>query len=440
VLERYSLPDMAQVWSIENRFDQWLLVELSVCEGWATVGRIPASSMPAIRAAHYNLERMRAIEEQTRHDVTAFLRSITETMGDEGRYLHLGLTSSDVVDTALALQVAAAVQLLLRDLDELSGEVERRAVEHRDTLTIGRTHGVHAEPTTFGFKLAGWVDELRRDRQRLEQAGEQMRVGKISGAVGTHANVPPEVEEIACARLGLRVDPVSTQIVQRDRHAHLLTTLAVIAGSLERFATEIRSLQRTEVHEVEEPFESGQQGSSAMPHKRNPELSERICGLARVIRGNAVTALEAQALWHERDISNSSAERLIFPESFLLLDYALQLTRRVIAGLQVFPERMRRNLDLTHGLVFSQRVLLALIDRGMSRAQAYDLVQGCAMECWRTEQDFQSLLAAQPLVQAYLPGESLAELFDVSYYLQHIGTAFERLGLGASVPVGERQR
>jgi adenylosuccinate lyase len=353
LLDRYSLPDMARVWSLDNRLDSWLAVELAVCEGWASVGRIPEWAMPAIRAARHDPERMRQIEAHTRHDVTAFLRSITERMGDEGRYLHLGLTSSDVVDTALALQVGAAVDLLVRDVDALSDELAARAEEHRRTVMVGRTHGVHAEPTTFGFKLAGWLDEVRRDRRRLVAAGEDMRVGKISGAVGTHANVPPEVEEIACARLGLRPDPVSTQIVQRDRHASFLATLAVIGGSLERFATEIRSLQRTEVHEIEEPFSAGQQGSSAMPHKRNPELSERICGLARVVRGNALTALEAQALWHERDISNSSAERLIFPESCLLLDYALQLMTRILAGMQVFPSRMLRNLELTHGLVYS---------------------------------------------------------------------------------------
>lgn len=423
---------MARVWSLDNRLDSWLAVELAVCEGWATIGRIPESAMPAIRAARYDAERMRKIEAQTKHDVTAFLRSITEQMGDEGRYLHLGLTSSDVVDTALALQVVTAVEILVRDVDALSEELAKRAEQHRETVMVGRTHGVHAEPTTFGFKLAGWLDEVRRDRQRLVAAGEDMRVGKISGAVGTHANVPPEVEEIACRQLGLRPDPVSTQVVQRDRHAYFLATLAVIAGSLERFATEIRHLQRTEVHEVEEPFGAGQQGSSAMPHKRNPELSERICGLARVIRGNAITALEAQALWHERDISNSSAERLIFPESCLVLDYALQLMTRILAGMQVFPARMRRNLDLTHGLVYSQRVLLALIDGGVSRSEAYDVVQRCAMECWRTEQDFQSLLAAEPLIQAHLSSAELASLFDVEYFLTHVDVAFERLGLAAA--------
>ena len=434
LLDRYSLPDMARVWSVEHRFETWLAVELAVCEGWHLVGRVPASAMPAIRSARHNLHRMREIEAQTKHDVTAFLRSITEQLGDEGRYMHLGLTSSDVVDTALALQVSEASEILVRDVDELLAEVEHLALAHRRTVMVGRTHGVHAEPTTFGFKLAGWLDELRRDRQRLLFAAEEMRVGKISGAVGTHANVPPEVEDIACARLGLQADAVSTQIVQRDRHAQFLTTLAVVGGSLERFATEIRNLQRTEVHEVEEPFGEGQQGSSAMPHKRNPELSERICGLARVLRGNAITALEAQALWHERDISNSSAERLIFPESCLVLDYALQLMKRILAGLQVFPQRMQRNLDLTHGLVYSQRVLLELIDRGASRSAAYDVVQRCAMECWRTEQEFEELLAAEPLVQARLSRAELGNLFEVGYYLKHVDTAFERLGLPIGSP------
>ncbi len=440
LLERYSLPDMARVWSVENRFDTWLAVELAVCEGWATLGRIPEEAMPAIRSARHDLERMRVIEEQTKHDVTAFLRSITERLGDEGRFIHLGLTSSDVVDTALALQVAQASAILLRDVDELTAQIERRAIEHRETVMVGRTHGVHAEPTTFGFKLAGWVDEMRRNRRRLLAAAEDMRVGKISGAVGTHANVPPEVEELACHHLGLSPDAVSTQVVQRDRHAYFLSTLAVIAGSLERFATEVRSLQRTEVHEVEEPFGAGQQGSSAMPHKRNPELSERICGLARVIRGNALTGLEAEALWHERDISNSSAERLIFPETCLVLDYSLQLMNRIMTGLTVSPERMRRNLDLTHGLVFSQRVLLALIDRGVSRSQAYDAVQRCAMECWRTEQEFRELLALDPLVRANLSTTDLDGLFDLGYFLKHVGTAFERLGLDGPLSTEENHR
>jgi adenylosuccinate lyase len=429
---------MTRVWSVEHRFETWLAVELAVCEGWATVGRIPADAMPAIRAARHDLERMREIEEKTKHDVTAFLRSITEKMGDEGRFIHLGLTSSDVVDTALALQIADAVGVLASDIDDLIEGIAARAQEHRNTVMVGRTHGVHAEPTTFGFKLAGWLDEMRRNRQRLEHAGEDIRVGKISGAVGTHANVPPVVEELACGKLGLRVDAVSTQVVQRDRHAYFLSTLAVIAGSLERFATEIRHLQRTEVHEIEEPFGEGQQGSSAMPHKRNPELSERICGLARVIRGNAVTALEAEALWHERDISNSSAERLIFPESCLLLDYSLQLMTRILAGMKVSPARMQRNLDMTHGLVYSQRVLLALIDAGLSRSRAYDIVQRCAMECWRTEADFHDLLANEAEVRELLPGDALKKLFDVEYYLAHVGTAFERVGLSSGpAPAGE---
>lgn len=429
MLERYSRPEMARVWSTENRFDSWLEVEIAACEGWAAIGRIPARAMPAIRAATYNLDRMREIEAQTKHDVTAFLKSVTELMGDEARFVHLGLTSSDVVDSALALQVAQATDLLLQGLDSLIETVAARALAFKDTVMVGRTHGVHAEPTTFGFKLAGWLDELRRDRLRLEEAGRQMRVGKISGAVGTHANVPPEVEEIALARLGLGPDPASTQVVSRDRHAHYLTILAVIAGSLERFAVEVRHLQRTEVREVEEPFGAGQQGSSAMPHKRNPELSERIVGLARVIRGNAVTALEAQPLWHERDISNSSAERLIFPESCLLLDYSIQLMNRIVGGMAVNPERMRRNLELTHGLVFSQRVLLALIDRGMSRSDAYDVVQRCSMETWRTDRELKFLLAQEPLVQSHLSTAELDDLFDYDYYLKYVDTAFKRVGL-----------
>ena len=428
-IDRYSNPEMARVWSMDNKFEKWLAVEIAACEGWAELGVVPRDALPAIRRARVDRRRMEEVFAETKHDVTAFLKAVGETIGPEARFVHLGLTSNDVIDTGLCLQIAEASAILLQDVDELLKVLEALALAHKDTIMVGRTHGVHAEPITFGFKVAVWVDEFRRNRRRLAEAADQMAYGKISGAVGTHASVPPAVEEHVCRRLGLKVAPVSTQVLQRDRHAYYLVTLAVIAASLEKIATEIRGLQRTEVLEVEEPFASGQTGSSAMPHKRNPELSERICGLARVIRGNAMTALENVALWHERDISNSSAERLIFPESCLLLDYILRLAARILSGLQVYPERMLRNLAASHGLVYSQRVLLALIDRGLSRAQAYELVQRNAMECWRTEREFLDLLKADLEVTAYLRPDELDGLFDVQHYLRYIDHAFARLGL-----------
>ncbi len=428
-IARYANPEMARVWSLDRKYEQWLAVEVAVCEAWAELGKVPESALPAIRQAHVDRRRMDEVLEQTKHDVTAFLKAVGETIGPEARFVHLGLTSNDIIDTGLCLQVAEASAILLGDVDALLATLEALALKHKDTLMAGRTHGVHAEPITFGFKVAVWVDEFRRNRRRLVEAADQLAYGKISGAVGTHASVPPAVEEAACRKLGLKVAPVSTQVLQRDRHAYYITTLAVIAASLEKVATEIRGLQRTEVHEVEEPFAAGQTGSSAMPHKRNPELAERVCGLARVIRGHAVTALENVALWHERDISNSSAERMIFPETCLLLDYILRLTTRVLSGLQVYPERMRRNLAASYGLVFSQRVLLALIDKGLSRQRAYELVQRNAMETWRTERPFRELLAADPEVAAHLRPEDLAEVFDERHYLRYVDDAFVRLGL-----------
>lgn len=428
-IERYSHPAMARVWSLDSKYEKWLAVEVAVCEGWAEEGVIPREALPAIRKAHPNRARMDEVFAQTKHDVTAFLKAVGETIGPESRYVHFGLTSNDVIDTGLSLQIAEASAILLRDVDDLLKTLEALALKHKDTVMVGRTHGVHAEPITFGFKVAVWVDEFRRNRRRLIEAADQMAYGKVSGAVGTHANVPPAVEEHACRKLGLKVAPVSTQILQRDRHAYYVSTLAVIAASLEKIATELRGLQRTEVREAEEPFASGQTGSSAMPHKRNPELAERICGLARVIRGNAITALENVALWHERDISNSSSERMIFPETCLLLDYILKLADRILSGLQVYPERMKHNLESSHGLVYSQRVLLALIDKGLSRTRAYDLVQRSSMETWRTERHLKDLLKADPEVAEHLSSAELDEIFDVQYYLKHIDDAFIRLGL-----------
>ncbi len=420
---------MKRVWSDENKFDRWLQVEIAVCEAWAELGEIPGEAMAGIRKAGYNLERIASFLEVTRHDMTAFLNSVAESLGEESRFVHLGLTSSDVWDTALGLQLTEAADILAEDVAEFVSVLREKAIEHRYTIMMGRTHGVHAEPTTLGLKMALWKEEMERNALRLAEARKAVAVGKISGAVGTYATVPPRIEEIACARLGLAPEPVSNQIVQRDRHAQFLTTLAIIASSLEKFATEIRGLQRTEVREAEEPFGEGQTGSSAMPHKRNPELSERVCGLARIVRGNALVSMENIALWHERDISHSSAERIILPDSCLALDYMFSIFTPVIRGLRVYPENMRRNIELTQGLVFSQRVLLALIDKGLAREEAYRIVQDNAMEAWQGSKSFLSLLQADRRVTDRLKGDELHALFDYDHYLKHVDTVFERLEL-----------
>jgi adenylosuccinate lyase len=429
MIDRYSRPAMKRVWSEENKYQKWLQVELATCEAWTDEGVIPREDMAKLREAKYSHQRMTEIFETTRHDVTAFLSSITEQMGPEGRWLHLGLTSSDVMDTALDLQLVEAGELLLQDMDEAIDALKTQAVRYKDTLMMGRTHGVHAEPITFGLKLALWWDEMRRQRARLVDTCEDVRVGKISGAVGTHATVPPVVEDRVCQQLGLQVAQVSSQIIQRDRYAHFVTTLALIAASLEKFATEIRALQRSEIHEVEEPFGQGQTGSSSMPHKRNPELSERICGLARLIRGHSVTSLENVALWGERDISHSSAERIILPDSCLALDYILSLFTRIIRGLQVFPDRMWANLESSQGLVFSQRVLLVLVDRGLSREEAYEVVQRNAMRSWDHHEDFRQLLKSDHKALAYLSKRDVEDIFDYSYYTRYVDAIFQRIGL-----------
>ncbi len=429
MIERYTRPEMGAIWSDAGKFDRWLAVEVAVVDAWAEAGRVPAADADKVRRARYNLDDLNRYQAETHHDVTAFLRSVADSLGDEGRWVHLGLTSSDVWDTATALQLRDAASIIESGLAELRGVLERRAVEFKDTLTIGRSHGVHAEPTTFGLKLAGWVAEVRRGQQRLADAKAQIAVGKISGAVGTHATVPPEIEERVCARLGLGVEPVSTQVVARDRHAQFVLTLSLVGASIERFALELRHLQRTEVLETEEPFSEGQTGSSAMPHKRNPELCERVCGLARVLRGHAVTATENVALWHERDISHSSAERIILPDSCILLDYMLSLFAQIMRGLQVYPEHMRRNLELTQGLVFSQRVLLALIDAGMSRQDAYKIVQSHAMRAWKERAAFRPLLEADARVTSCLDGAALDAIFDYAPYTRHVDDGFRRLGL-----------
>jgi len=429
MIERYSRPQMKRVWSDENKFNKWLKVEMAVCDAWAELGVIPREALSKIKLARCNLKRMGEILQETRHDMTAFLGAVSESLGNESRFIHLGLTSSDVIDTALSLQMVEAAELLNQDAKELISVLAQKAIAHKYTVMIGRTHGTHAEPISFGFKLALWVEEMQRHRQRLTEAKRAIAVGKISGAVGTYATVPPEVEEKVCAKLGLTPAPISSQILQRDRHAQFVTTLAIISSSLEKFAAEIRALQKTETREVEEPFSAGQTGSSAMPHKRNPELCERICGLARLVRGYALTSMENIALWHERDVSHSSTERIILPDSCLILDYSLALFTSIMRGLQIYPQRMRRNIELTKGLVFSQRVMLALINKGLSRQKAYELVQRNAMKAWKGNKSLINLLKSDPEVTTILPPEELEPLFDYQYYLRYMDDIFERLGL-----------
>ena len=420
---------MKQVWSDENKYQKWLDVELAVSEAWAEEGVIPESDMKLLRTATYNHDRMMEIFETTRHDVTAFLTSITENLGPEGRWLHLGMTSNDMLDTAQAMQMVQAGELLIGEVDKAIEALAEQAITHKDTLMMGRTHGVHAEPITFGLKMALWWEEMKRQRTRLVDACNGIRVGKISGAVGTHATIPPRVEDNVCRHLGLQVAPVSNQIIQRDRHAHFMTTLALIAASLEKFATEIRGLQRTEIHELEEPFGHGQTGSSSMPHKRNPELAERICGLARLIRGNSVTAMENVALWGERDISHSSAERIILPDSCLALDYILSIFTGIVKGLRVLDKQMWANVESSRGLIFSQQVLLSLIDKGLSREDSYKIVQRNAMKSWDDGDDFRSLLKSDTDALASLSVDDMEKIFDYGYYTKHIDETFNRIGL-----------
>ena len=417
---------MARIWSDEDKLARWLDVELAALEAWAEIGAVPSDAVAEIAASAKppTPERVKEIEASIHHDVAAFVDAVAGELGDSGRWFHYGLTSSDVVDTGLALQIRDAGELLMTGLERAFSAVVSRAEEHRETLQIGRTHGIHAEPTTFGLKLAGWAFELDRDRVRLEKGLEGMRVGKLSGAVGTYAATDPEVERIACERLGLEPAPSSTQILQRDRHAELLSALAVTAASLEKFALEIRHLARTEVAEVQEPFGRGQKGSSAMPHKQNPVVAERICGLARVVRASATVALENVALWHERDISHSSAERVVIPDAFLALDYMLDRFAWLVEGLVVRTERMRRNLESSHGLFFSQRLLLALVDSGLSRDEAYRLVQRHALRAWDEEQDFREFVRADRELAGRV---DLDAVFDFNAYTRHVDTVFERL-------------
>ena len=430
MIERYTRPEMGFIWTLENRYRKFLEIEIAVCHALAQKGIIPSQAALSIeKKATFTVERISEIEKSTRHDVVAFTRCVAESLGEESRYFHYGLTSYDVVDTALSLLLREAAHLIRKGLDTLIATVQEQALNNKDVLMMGRTHGVHAEPITMGLKFALWWDELWRHKKRLESAIETISYGKISGAVGTYAQLDPEIEEIVCSRLNLKPALISTQILQRDSHGELLSTLAILASSLDKFAIEIRSLQKTEVREVEEPFYSGQKGSSAMPHKRNPVSCEQISGLARLVRANAGVALENIPLWHERDISHSSAERVVLPDSTILIDYMLHQMNRIIHGLHIFPENMLRNLEISGGLIYSQNVLLALVEKGLSREEAYDLVQGHAMQSWQEELPFKQLLENDQNISFLITAAELNKCFDPKNNLRHVPKIFERLGI-----------
>lgn len=430
MIERYTRPEMGSVWKEENRYKAWLEVEILACEAWAELGEIPQEDVKKIREkAGFNVDRIKEIEQETRHDVVAFTRAVSETLGEERKWIHYGLTSTDVVDTALSYLLKQANTIIRKDLENFIAILKEKAIEHKDTVMMGRTHGVHAEPTTFGLKVALWYEEMKRNLDRFNRAAEGVEFGKISGAVGTYANIDPFVEKFVCEKLGLQPAPLSTQTLQRDRHAHYLGVLALIATSIEKFAVEIRGLQKSETREVEEFFAKGQKGSSAMPHKRNPIASENMAGIARVVRGYMVTAYDNVPLWHERDISHSSAERIILPDATIALNYMLNRFGNVVKNLTVYPENMKRNMDRTLGLIFSQQVLLALIDKGISREEAYDTVQPKAMEAWEKQVSFRGLIEEDATVKKMLTQDEIDACFDPKYHLKHVDTIFERLGL-----------
>jgi len=430
MIERYTRPEMGAIWTDENKFKAWLEVEILACEAWAELGVIPKEDVKKIREnASFSVDRIQELEQITRHDVVAFTRAVSETLGDEKKWVHYGLTSTDVVDTALSYLIRQANAIIEKDLEAFIEVLKEKAKEHKYTIMMGRTHGVHAEPTTFGLKMALWHEEMKRNLERFKQAAEGIRVGKLSGAVGTYANIDPFVEQYVCEKLGLCPAPISTQTLQRDRHAYYMATLALIATSIEKFAVEIRGLQKSETREVEEFFAKGQKGSSAMPHKRNPIGSENMSGMARVIRGYMVTAYDNVALWHERDISHSSAERIIIPDATIAIDYMLNRFKNIVKNLIVYPENMRRNMDKTLGLIFSQRVLLALVDKGLSREAAYDRVQPLAMQAWEKHVPFKDLVASDPHITAYLTPAEIEDCFDPTYHLKNVDVIFDRLGL-----------
>ncbi|MBS9337512.1 adenylosuccinate lyase [Fructobacillus parabroussonetiae] len=428
MLDRYARPAMAQLWSMENQYKTWLEVEIAIDQAWAEHGLIPSEDLRAIKEnASFDLDRIKEIEKQTHHDVVAFTQAVSESLGDEKKWIHYGVTSTDVVDTANGLRLKQANQIILEDLKKLHALLKAQAVQYKDTVMIGRTHGVHAEPTSWGFKLARWYDEVTRQIDRFERASSAVEVGQISGAVGTFANIPPVIEESVCAMLGLKNQAITSQVLPRDLHADYLATIALIGSSLERFATEIRSLQRTEIREVQEFFDKKQKGSSAMPHKRNPIGCENISGLARVLRGYLVPAYEDITLWHERDISHSSVERIVFPDATTLIDYILTRFTKILTQLEVYPKRMKENLNKTGGLIYSQRVLLKLIDSGLSREAAYDLVQPLTAKGWDENISFEKLVKESPEIKQRLSADSLADAFDYNYHLRRIDEVFKRL-------------
>ncbi|WP_339183849.1 adenylosuccinate lyase [Oceanobacillus sp. FSL W7-1293] len=430
MIERYTREEMGNIWTEENKFKAWLEVEILACEAWSELGFIPEADVKKLREnASFDINRIYEIEQETRHDVVAFTRAVSETLGEERKWVHYGLTSTDVVDTALSYILKQANDILRNGLNRFVRILEEKAKEHKHTVMMGRTHGVHAEPTTFGLKMALWYEEMKRNVERFELAANNVEFGKMSGAVGTYANIDPFVEQYVCEKLGTSPAPVSTQTLQRDRHAAYLSTLALIATSIEKFATEIRGLQKTETREVEERFAKGQKGSSAMPHKRNPIGSENMTGMARVIRGYMVTAYENVALWHERDISHSSAERVILPDATIALDYMLHRFGNIVENLTVFPENMKRNIDRTHGVIFSQRVLLTLIDKGLAREEAYDIVQPKAMEAWETATSFKELVEQDERITSKLTQEEIDGCFDYTYHLKNVDQIFTKIGL-----------
>jgi adenylosuccinate lyase len=430
MLERYSRPEMARIWTEENKFKAWLEVELLSCEAWAKLGVIPEEDVKALRQnASFNIDRIYEIEQETRHDVIAFTRAVSETLGPERKWVHYGLTSTDVVDTALGYLLKQANEILEQDILRFIDILKEKAIQYKHTPMMGRTHGVHAEPTTFGLKMALWYEEMKRNLERFRAAADRVQYGKISGAVGTYANADPFLEQYVCQKLGTKPAPISTQTLQRDRHAEYMATLALIATSLDKFATEIRALQKSEFREVEEPFAKGQKGSSAMPHKRNPIGCENISGLSRVIRGHMLSAYENVPLWHERDISHSSVERIILPDATTLLDYMLNRFGNIVKNLTVFPENMKRNMQSTYGVPFSGRVMTKLIDKGFSREQAYDTVQPRAMQAWEEQRSFREIVENTPAIREVLSLEEIADCFDPSWHLKHVDTIFKRLGL-----------
>ncbi|MFJ3330791.1 MULTISPECIES: adenylosuccinate lyase [Enterococcus] len=430
MLERYTRPEMGAIWTDQNRYQAWLEVEILADEAWAELGEIPKEDVALIREkASFDIDRILEIEAQTRHDVVAFTRAVSESLGDESKWVHYGLTSTDVVDTAYGYLMKQANDLIREDLNRFVTIIGEKAKEYKHTVMMGRTHGVHAEPTTFGLKLALWYSEMKRNVERFERAAKGVEAGKISGAVGTFANIPPFVEEYVCEKLGIRAQDISTQVLPRDLHAEYFSAMALIATSIEKFATEIRGLQKSETREVEEFFAKGQKGSSAMPHKRNPIGSENMAGLARVVRGHMVTAYENVSLWHERDISHSSAERIIIPDTTILIDYMLNRFGNIVKNLTVFPENMKRNMNATFGLIYSQRVMLKLIDHGMTREQAYDLVQPKTAQAWDEQTDFRPLLEADPAITDVLTNADLDDAFDYNHHLKQVDTIFERVGL-----------